>query len=73
MSMFRNTRTVFNGITDTQLYQLEQISIDVEKRALELQDKVTDTASQETLDLIFFCLQLARVTTMQTQALRAIN
>ncbi len=66
-------REVFNGINDTDLYRLEQISLDVEKRAKELQDKVGDTASQDILDLIFLCLQLGRITAMQTQALRSIN
>ncbi len=64
-------RTTFNGLTDTDLYRLEQISKGVERDAKVLQDRNPDNADFQ--NLTFLILQLGRVCTMQTQALRSIR
>ncbi len=65
-------RPSFNGISDTDLYRLEQISKDVEERAKEFQQRKT-LGNADIQDLTFMVLQLGRICTMQTQALRSIN
>ena len=64
-------RTTFNGLTDTDLYRLERISKGVERDAKVLQNRHTDNADFQ--NLTFLILQLGRVCTMQTQALRSIR
>ena len=64
-------RTTFNGLTDTDLYRLERISKGVERDAKVLQNRHPDNADFQ--NLTFLILQLGRVCTMQTQALRSIR
>lgn len=65
-------RTTFNGITDTELYRLEQLSVIITERGEAIQQDHT-TYSLEHRELAQMITQLGRITTLQTQALRSIR
>ena len=64
-------RTAFKGITDTDLYRLEQLSLNITDRAKNLEQQNTD--NEDIQELAAMVTQLGRITTMQTQVLRSIN
>lgn len=64
-------RTVFNGISDTELYRLEQLSVRIVERGKAIQEDHTN--SLENRELAQMITQLGRITTLQTQALRSIR
>lgn len=64
-------RTTFSGITDTDLYRLEQLSINLTDRAGNLEQQ--NTGNEDIQELAEMVTQLGRITTLQTQVLRSIN
>ncbi len=73
-------RTVFNGITDTDLYRLEQLSEGLTVQAKSLTEMLARNAnhgpgsmSKDIQELAQMVTQLGRITQLQTQALRSIN
>ena len=64
-------RTTFKGITDTDLYDLEQLSVNLTERAKNLERQ--NTSNEDIQELAAMVTQLGRITTLQTQALRSIR
>ncbi len=64
-------RTIFNGLTDTDLYQLEQLSVNLTEQAKNLERQ--NTGNEDIQELAAMVTQLGRITTLQTQALRSIR